>query len=215
MKMKHLACPLDVKAVTEEGEFEGYGSVFGTLDSYGERVAAGAFADTLAKHKEAGTMPALLWQHNPSQPIGRYTEMREDKRGLFVKGQIATSTALGRDAYELLKMDAVGGLSIGFIPKGEEVEDDGTITLTKIDLWETSIVTFPANPDAQIDAVRARVAAGDVPTKRDTEQLLRDAGFSRQQAKALLSAGYAGLETRDAQELAAANSLIHILEGTQ
>ena len=77
---------LEQKQVTAEGVFEGYGSVFGNEDSYGDVVAQGAFVDSLKEHKAAGTMPALLWQHDPGQPIGIYTDMREDSRGFVRQG---------------------------------------------------------------------------------------------------------------------------------
>lgn len=194
MKTKHLNAPLEIKELKEDGSFSGYGSVFGVVDAYGEVVAAGAFKESLARHKERGTMPALLWQHDPRQPVGAYTKMEEDKKGLYVEGKLAMKTQRGAEAHELLSMHAVTGLSIGFIPKAwEDDQDEGVRTLTRIDLWETSIVTFPANEDAQIEAVRAAMELGQIPSKKEFEDILRDAGLSRKQAKALIADGYEGL----------------------
>lgn len=209
MRCKHLTRPLEVKKVTEAGEFAGYGSVFGVIDSYRERVAPGAFKASLKEHREKDTMPAMLWQHAPSQPVGVFTVMREDDRGLYVEGKLALDTQQGKEAHALLGMGAVRGLSIGFLPRKSEVDetaDPPIVTLTEVELWEVSIVTFPANPDANVEAVRARMEGGEVPTKRDAERILRDAGFSRARAKALLAHGYEGL-MRDAQTDDVAGSL--------
>ena len=188
----HLDAPFELKALEEDGTFTGYGSVFDVIDSYNERVAPGAFKRTLASWKRKGRMPALLWQHNADQPIGVYTRMREDNTGLIVEGQLALRTARGAEAYELLKMDAVSGLSIGFTTIRSEYDDKkGIRTLTEIDLWETSIVTFPANEEARIDAVKS---------VRDWERLLmRDAGLSRSEALCVINDGVkALLAKRDA-----------------
>lgn len=200
MRTKHLNAPLEIKELKEDGTFSGYGSVFGVVDAYGEVVAAGAFKESLARHKERGTMPALLWQHDPRQPVGAYTVMEEDEKGLYVEGKLAMKTQRGAEAHELMGMKAVTGLSIGFIPKAwEDDQDKGVRTLTRIDLWETSIVTFPANEDAQIEAVRAALEAGNFPTISDFERyLMQDAGFTRSQARVILNAGYKALVKQDA-----------------
>ena len=101
-----------VKDMTEAGIFTGYGSVFGVIDSYKEIVAPGAFVESLSVHKSKGTMPALLWQHRSGEPIGAFTSMEEDAIGLKVTGKIAMKTQRGSEAYELLKMGAISGLSL-------------------------------------------------------------------------------------------------------
>lgn len=85
---QRLDVPLKLKSVSETGEFEGYGSVFGVKDSYGDIVVPGAFTKSLQTWKEKGRMPALLWQHQTAEPIGVYTEMKEDDVGLYVKGRL-------------------------------------------------------------------------------------------------------------------------------
>lgn len=129
--------------------FSGYGSVFGVLDSYGDIVAKGAFAASLKKRR-----PKMLWQHDPTMPIGVWEEVREDAIGLFMRGRLA-ETAEGDRAYELLKMDALAGLSIGFRTiKSSFDEATGIRTLTEVELWEVSLVTFPANEVAVVSAVK-------------------------------------------------------------
>lgn len=174
-----------VKAVASDGTFTGYGSVFGVVDSYNEIVAPGAFKDSLASHKAKGTMPALLWQHMSSEPLGVFTEMEEDSIGLKVTGRIAMKTQRGAEAYELLKMKAISGLSIGFIPREETTDRDAkTTTLTKVDLWETSLVTFPANDAARIQGVKGIEVIED---RKTGEAYLRKLGLSHREATVLFS----------------------------
>jgi HK97 family phage prohead protease len=177
---------LHIKAAGNDGSVEGYGSVFGVRDQYDDVIAAGAFAASLAAHKAAGTMPAMLWQHAASQPIGVWTEMAEDARGLLVKGQLALETQLGKEAHALLKMGALNGLSIGFMSKQWAYDRDTEVrTLTEIDLWEVSLVTFPANEAARVTNIKAAAEALAVP--KDAERILRDAGFSKADATAFVS----------------------------
>lgn len=193
MHKKFLDAPLEIKALSEDGSFEGYGSVFNEVDAYGERVAPGAFAQSIREKGPKGV--ALLWQHNAREPIGVYTEMREDDRGLYVKGKLALKTQRGMEAYELMKMEAVTGLSIGFMPQTyENDEESGVITLTRVDLWETSIVTFPANDAARVSAVKA-FGSGETPEPKVLERALRmELGMSKQQAKAFMADGFKGLD---------------------
>lgn len=172
--------------VKDDGSFKGYGSVFGgEPNAYNELVAPGAFAESLAAHKAAGTMPAMLWQHDSYKPVGVYTRVVEDEHGLKVEGDLALNTQIGREAHELLKMGALNGLSIGFNPKKHEVDaDSGIVTLTEIDLWEISIVTFPANKTARITDVRCDDEIIDL---KSAERLLREAGLSKRQATAIVA----------------------------
>lgn len=171
--------------IDESGVFTGYGSVFDVLDSYKEIVVRGAFNESLAAHKSKGTMPAMLWQHRSGEPMGVYTQMEEDAIGLKVSGQIAMKTQRGAEAYELLKMGAISGLSIGFVPREEAYDKvTGVTTLKRVDLWELSLVTFPANDAARVQGVKS---VDGIITLRDAEDYLREAGISKGQALAFLS----------------------------
>lgn len=180
------AFAFEVRSAGENGEIEGYGSVFGVKDSWDDIVAPGAFKASLAEHKAAGSMPAMLWQHDQSEPIGVWTDMVEDEKGLRVKGQIVMETEKGKAAYALLKKGALKGLSIGFVSKEWSYDADAEVrTLTSVDLWEVSLVTFPANGKATIDTVKSTVGRIDAP--KDAERLLREAGFSKADATAFVS----------------------------
>ncbi|CAB4142536.1 COG3740 Phage head maturation protease [uncultured Caudovirales phage] len=210
----------DVKLAGSDADmsFSGYGAVFGNVDSYGDVIVAGAFADTLAASRKAGTWPAMLMQHggwgvgaDDMTPVGIWTEMEEDAIGLKVTGKLA-DTVRGREAYALLKMTprpAIDGLSIGYMVKAYEARtrpDEPRRKLTKVDLFEVSLVTFPANPKARIASVKS---AGGL-TIRDAEEALREAGFSRSEAKAIVAKGFKSIDQREAGDdtLAAARRLV-------
>lgn len=176
---------LQIKAAGDDGTIEGYGSVFGVRDNYDDVIAKGAFVQSLKDHKAAGTMPAMLWQHDADKPIGVWTEMVEDEKGLRIKGQLAMETVKGKEAHALLKMGALNGLSIGFMSKEWAYDRDTEVrTLTALDLWEVSLVTFPANEKARVTNVKS---ADEMATPKDAEKALRDAGFSKSDSTAFVS----------------------------
>jgi len=185
MQTKRLDVGFELKAIGADGTVEGYGSVFGVRDNYDDVIAKGAFIQSLKDHKAAGTMPAMLWQHDADKPIGVWTEMVEDEKGLRIKGQLAMETVKGKEAHALLKMGALNGLSIGFMSKEWAYDRDTEVrTLTAIDLWEVSLVTFPANEKARVTNVKS---ADEMATPKDAEKALRDAGFSKSDATAFVS----------------------------
>ncbi len=185
MQTKRLDVGFELKAIGADGTVEGYGSVFGVRDNYDDVIAKGAFIQSLKDHKAAGTMPAMLWQHDADKPIGIWTEMVEDEKGLRIKGQLAMETVKGKEAHALLKMGALNGLSIGFMSKQWAYDRETEVrTLTEIDLWEVSLVTFPANEKARVTNVKS---ADEMATPKDAEKVLRDAGFSKSDATAFVS----------------------------
>ena len=182
--------PLTLASAGEEGIIEGYGSVFGVRDSYGDIVQRGAFVASLAAHKAAGTMPAMLWQHNPEDPIGVWTDMAEDDRGLRVRGRITMESDLCRDKYHRLKAGGLRGLSIGFmISEGGAHRDreSGIRTVTAVDLWEVSVVTFAANPAATAAVKSADIDGITKPS--EAERMLREVApeLSKKDATAFVS----------------------------
>lgn len=139
--LARASMPLELKAGGSEGTFEGYGAIFGNVDRDGDTVARGAFAESLKAR-----LPMLLWQHDTKAPIGRFDEVREDERGLYVRGRLSMS-GRGAEAYELLRMGALDGLSIGFVTR-EATRDSATGTRTilkadhRLDLWGRIGVAF-------------------------------------------------------------------------
>lgn len=188
-ELKHLEIHgASLKAIGETGEFEGYGSVFGVVDSYNEVVEKGAFVESLKKFG----LPKLLIQHSTWMVGGSYLEAYEDEKGLKVKGKLNLDVQAARETYSLMKEGAIDGLSIGFRPLVEETNrETGVVHIKKVRLYEVSIVTFPANEDATISAVKS--APGTI---RDFERFLREEGkYSQEEAKLIASKGFNALQT--------------------
>lgn len=186
MKKKYLTRSFEIKSIADDGMFEGYGSIFHVEDHYKDVVVPGAFTKSLAAWKEKSTLPPVLWQHRHDKPVGPYLEMYEDDIGLFVKGQLLVDdVSLAREAHALLKAKAVTGLSIGYATVVDEYDrETGISTLKELDLWEVSIVTFPANGLARVENVK------NIKTRRDFEKLLRESGFSKKEAIRIASRGF-------------------------
>lgn len=192
----HKAFGLDVKAVSDAGVIEGYASVFGgSPDAYGDIIAPGAFANTLQEHKRAGTMPLMLWGHDASQPpIGGWSDMAEDGKGLWVQGTVDLEDPMGQRVHRALKNKRMKGLSIGYETRDSENDaKKGTRLLKDVKLWEVSPVNFPAQDRARVDTVKGIIRAGELPTLPDFEEFLREAGFSKSQATAIAGKGLAHL----------------------
>jgi HK97 family phage prohead protease len=150
-EIKSVAC--DLKAVEADGTFSGYASRFGIADLGRDLVLPGAFRDSLAQRGARGIK--LLFQHDPAEPIGVWLELREDGNGLFVRGHVLPEIERGREVLALMRAGALDGLSIGFrAVEGRTDAKTGVRRLSKIDLWEISIVTFPMQPEARIAAVK-------------------------------------------------------------
>jgi len=176
---------IEAEAVTSEGVVVGYASLFGVEDMGGDVVETGAFAKSLTERA-----PRMLWDHDPGQPIGKWTKVVEDQKGLYVEGQLALSTIKGRDVFEMLKSGIVDSFSIGY--RTEKAENKGSVRLLKqVGLFEISVVSIPMLPGALVSSVKAMddiiigAKSGDfTPLKRAVEIALRDAGFPAWLAKA-------------------------------
>jgi len=212
MKMNRSQCRLEIKSAEPQAEdglmsFSGYGAVFGNVDAYGDIIEKGAFRKTIEEFKASGRWPAMLSQHGgwgltarDMTPVGVWTEMKEDDHGLYVEGVLA-DTERGRELYTLMKMQprpAIDGMSIGFYCTDytdEKVVGDTIRHITGIDLVELSLVTFPANGEARVGEVKSEDLS-----IRDAEHALRDAGFSRAEAKRILAEGFSSSTSlRDAE----------------
>ena len=164
------------------GYVEGYGAVFGNKDEVDDIINPGAFTETLRKDG----LPVMLRQHDPDKVIGAWTDAKEDERGLFMKGELNLDVQEGLESYSLLKQKAFKGLSIGYKTQDYSIDQTTQIrTLKKVKLYEVSLVTFPANLKAGVSGVK-----GLPETERELEKVLRDLGFGRTQAKAIVSGGF-------------------------
>jgi hypothetical protein len=178
----------------DKGMFEGYASVFGNKDLGNDVVVNGAFRKSL--RAKGARKIKMLFQHDTKEPIGVYTQIKEDGNGLYVKGQLAMNTQKGKEVYELMKMGAIDGLSVGYRvdAKGYSYDERGKKRmLREVDLMEISAVTFPMNPKARVSAVKAEDRS-----VRDWETFLRDeGGLSRSESKVAANAVSNALDQRE------------------
>ena len=202
---KILNVPFEIKQddIEETGIFKGYGSIFGNKDSHSDVVMPGAFTKTLLKGGRNGTGVAMLYQHDSRRPIGVWNMLAEDKKGLKVEGQLAMKTQDGQETYELMKMGALKGLSIGYDSKIYEWDEKKKIRyLKEVDLWEISPVTFGANLRATVTSVKElKEILQNAKTERELEKALRESDiFSKTDAQHVISLIKAALRDSKAIE---------------
>lgn len=202
----------EIKAVKDDGLFSGYGSVFGNVDSYREVVAPGAFSDSLAETRSKGRTFPVLWQHRSGEPIGNWNidSLKEDDHGLFGEGMLWLGDApYAKVAHRGMQSKAITGLSIGYRVRDDSFNESTRIrTLKNLELVEISIVTNPANDDARIDAVKAMIAHGSLPSIKEFEQILREAGFSKSQSAVIANRGLSHLLRSESEGTANTEALI-------
>jgi uncharacterized protein len=176
-----------LETVEKDGTFSGYASLFGAVDLGKDMVERGAFAKSLRTRGAAGIR--MLFQHDPNEPIGAWQEIREDQRGLFVKGKLTQGVAKARETLELMREGALDGLSIGFRTiRAKSESASGVRRILEADLWEISVVTFPMLPGARVQTVKS---ARRFPTVRQFEHWLRrDAGLTKSEALGVIACGF-------------------------
>lgn len=195
---KHLNFNFELKSFGDTGAFAGYASVFNVVDNQQDVMLPGAFSKSLSE-KLTASATRLLWQHQADEPIGVLHTIKEDAYGLYVAGDLLLGLQRGKEAYELLKSGAINGLSIGYKPVDFSYDPaTGVRYLGAVELWEVSLVTFPANDKAGVTQLKTELPQ----TIRSFEQFLRDAGFSRKSAKAIAAGGFSKqAEPREAEAL--------------
>lgn len=192
--------PVEIKFTDpgNPGAFEGYGSVFNSVDSHGDLIVPGAFADSLAQHRAKGTMPGLYIEHGPYTggdplPAGTWTSINEDAHGLKVAGKIsALDTDYGRRVRALMQDGALGGLSIAYqVPPGGAVPrsrpGEPARTLKRVNLHSIDIVRSPSNAAARVMSVKTFASQVDL------ERFLRSSGVARSAAAKLAAVGWSAL----------------------
>ena len=217
--MNRKSFNLEIKAVQEDGFFSGYGAVFGNVDWYNDVILHGAFQKSLQRWEEKGKMPPVLWNHNDGEPIGVYTNIYEDEKGLFVEGRLLIDDVpRAKSTHALLKAGAIDGLSIGYKTKKANQQTNGIRELIELDLGEISIVTMPANEESLITSVKSKLEEGELPTLPEFEKFLRESGFSKTQATAIAGKGLRHLLSESEDEKLQAKSIstaLSILKGSQ
>jgi len=199
LEFKFAPEALDAKT----GHFAGYGAIFGNVDSHGDVIEAGAFADSLREWADRGNLPAMKMMHgsvaNPftgsDLPVGKWQSMKEDSKGLYVEGKLSgMETDRGRFHYALMEDGALSGLSIGFKPR-KAVRGTGNIKrrLQSVGLAEISLVPEGSNDLARITDLKAKLIEGELPDLPEFEDFLREAGFSKSQRTFIATKGLAPL----------------------
>lgn len=215
--MNRKSFNLAIKAVQEDGFFSGYGAVFGNIDWYNDVILPGAFKASLEKWKSKKKLPPVLWNHNDSEPIGIYTNIYEDEKGLFVEGKLLIDDVpRAKSTHALLKAGAIDGLSIGYSTKKANQQGNGVRELIEVDIGEISIVTQPANERSLITSVKSKLDDGELPTLPEFEKFLRESGFSKSQSTAIASKGLRSLLSESEEEIKEAKSIsnaLNILKG--
>ncbi|MDO6587337.1 HK97 family phage prohead protease [Salipiger sp. 1_MG-2023] len=179
MKLQHKFQPLEAE-VSERGHVTGYASKFGIKDQGGDIVVKGAFSGGNRKVR-------MLRDHDPSKVAGVWDVIEEDSTGLHVEGRINLGTTLGKDLYADLDFGAVDGMSIGYRTV-DAVKASGGRELRKVDLWEVSFVAFPMLPEAVVQSVKSIEGENPAVLKRFVEEIMREADFSADEAKAAAAA---------------------------
>lgn len=199
MQTHKLQTGIELKADDDEaGTFKGHGAIFGNIDGGGDIIAPGAFTKSLKAAARAKRLPRFLLNHDPRTVAGVFTDMSEDSKGLAVVGQFNLEKQIAREAFSDVKLGAIDGLSIGYIPiKAARDENTGVRTIKEADVMEVSLVAFPMNERARIGSVKS--IADQIRSVREFEDYLRDGGFSAAAAKSIASGGFKGsrVEHRD------------------
>lgn len=200
---------------TDPFEFEGYGSVWDHVDTYGDTVLKGAFAESLKARR-----PMMFFGHSPGRVPGKWIKAKEDEKGLFLRGQLTPGHSEAADLEASLRHESLSGLSIGgYTTEAEWIEEEGKIVGRRIkafELFEVSVVSMPAENEARVDGASIKSVLDQCETFSDFEDLLREvAGFSKSTATAFvarmrrISRGEPGDEA--ASKTAAADELLSVL----
>lgn len=191
MLKKAISAELQLKDASGSREFTGYGNTFNNKDLVGDITMPGAFAKSLEEHSTNGTMPQMFMYHDRTRPVGVYTHMEEDEKGLRIEGRLTEGVRDSDEAYALMKDGALNSFSIGYHVIDEEYDSRLKANLLReVSLIEVSLVTVPANPESLLESVKD---AEGKPQIRTAELALRDAGFSRREARAILKCGFSAI----------------------
>ncbi len=181
----------------ETGIFEGHAAIFDLEDRGGEIIRRGAFQRSV--HKDKKHKVKMLRQHDQNNIIGIWEELREDDKGLFVRGKLLIEDIpKAKETHALLRAEALDGLSIGFLPTKATFNRETEVNeIEDLELFEISLVAIPRQADATITAVR-ELGVEDIQTKTDLEKALRNVGFSTATSK-YICAGWTPPALRNAE----------------
>lgn len=183
-------------ADTTTGKFGGYASVFGGIDSYNDTIMRGAYKSVIkAVMDGSARMPKMFVNHKSFEvPIGKWTKMYEDEKGLYIEGELTPGNPEAAIVKAAMQHETIDGLSIGYMLKPDDVEfsdmDGKMVRVIKnvSNLSEVSVVTFPADDSARVDLTSVKSALDQINSIKELEDFLREAGgFSKSLATATAS----------------------------
>lgn len=186
------------------GEFSCYGNTKGNIDHAQDRTCDGAYQKSIDNHLSSGTTPKMLWMHNPYDlPVGKFTEMREDSKGLFLKGKLSQTT-MGKDIEILAKDGALDTFSIGYRVIEEKWNHEKQCNdLIELDIKEVSWVNFGCNEESRLVGIKSKLEEGELPTQRELQKFLVENGLSNRQAEKIVNNYSIETKTVDVFELMA------------
>jgi HK97 family phage prohead protease len=168
-----------------QGIFEGYASVFGVVDSDGDIIEPGAFANALKTQSRA---VAMFFNHRRNEiPVGKWLNLAEDSAGLLVRGELTPGNPQSDALKAAMIHGTVGGMSVGFSATKDDISTIATgYSFKNVSrLTEISICTFPANEQATVSGLKSMDAIESI---RDAENWLREsAGLSKSEAQAFIA----------------------------
>lgn len=192
-------------AVKDDGYISGYCSVFGQVDTYDDTIEPHAYDAVVA----SGTKPLMFFNHaSYCVPIGVWDKLSVDGRGLFIEGRLNLNNKQGKEVFDALKFGSMNGLSVAITMQDEDVEcdDEGIRHIKNVrELYEVSIVNFPADKNARISDIKSDT----IKSIRDVEHSLCEVGFSQTDAKGVISLVKTALtqEQRDAEKAKAEEAI--------
>ena len=207
-------------ADASSGKFGGYASTFGGIDSYGDTIMAGAYKSVIdAVMNGSARMPKMFVNHKSWEvPIGKWTKMTEDQKGLYIEGELTMGNPEAAIVKAAMQHETVDGLSIGYMLKSSDVEfseiNGQTVRVIKniSDLAEVSVVTFPADDMARVDLTSVKTSLDQIESIKDFEDFLREAGgFSKSLATATASRAKRLFARSESEELKLPSELQRII----
>lgn len=205
------------KLNAEEGTFTCYANVKGNIDHARDRTLNGAYQKSIERHMKNGTMPKMFWMHNPYElPVGKWIEMREDEKGLFMKGKLS-DTSMGRDIEALAKDGALDSFSIGYIEVESKWNSDaGCNDLVELDIKEVSWVTFACNEESLLQEIKNHMDDGQLPSKAELRELFKSTGwFSKRQIERITAVYNPDNEENEQLDEKSISELCEMLEKSQ
>lgn len=201
--LRHITIPvIEFKYDKSTGEFTCYANVKNVIDHAQDRTVDGCFAKSIAKHLADGTIPKMLWMHNPWElPVGKWIEMREDSKGLFMRGKLS-GTTMGSDIEILAKDGALDSFSIGYWVIEERWNDRLKCNdLIEVHVVEVSWVNFACNEASLLQDIKTHIGEGKLPTKAELREILKSTGWLSKRVVERITAAYDPTEDDEPEEV--------------